>query len=118
MRAGLDSKKGIPKMLHARAYRRYAEETLRVVKVYTIPFDYSWNLTHKLFYRRYPTEREKQNSPVPRTRHLTSSSGALSIQPRLHIDAISAAMISSQRLNRNRAGRILFGLWHVERPVP
>jgi hypothetical protein len=46
MRVGLDSKKGIPKMVHARAYRRYAEETLRVVKVYTILSGYSWKVAY------------------------------------------------------------------------
>jgi hypothetical protein len=46
MRYGLDLKKGLPKMLHAWAYRRYAEETLRVVKVYTSPFQYPWEVAH------------------------------------------------------------------------
>ncbi|KAI0246546.1 hypothetical protein BJV78DRAFT_1253824 [Lactifluus subvellereus] len=32
MRVGLDSKRGLPRMSHARAYRRYAEETLHIVK--------------------------------------------------------------------------------------
>jgi hypothetical protein len=33
MRAGLDLKRGLSKMSHARAYRKYAYETLGIVKV-------------------------------------------------------------------------------------
>jgi hypothetical protein len=37
MRVGLDSKRGLPRMTHVRAYRRYAKETLHIVKVFTVP---------------------------------------------------------------------------------
>ena len=33
MRAGLDLKRGLSKLSHARAYRQYAQETLGFVKV-------------------------------------------------------------------------------------
>jgi hypothetical protein len=33
MRAGLDLKRGLPKLSHARTYRKYAQETLGIVKV-------------------------------------------------------------------------------------
>lgn len=33
MRAGLDLKRGLSKLSHARAYRQYAQETLGIVKV-------------------------------------------------------------------------------------
>ncbi len=33
MRAGLDLKRGLSRLSHARAYRKYAQETLRIFKV-------------------------------------------------------------------------------------
>ena len=33
MRAGLDLKRGLSKLSHARAYRKYAQETLVIIKV-------------------------------------------------------------------------------------
>jgi len=36
MRVGLDSKKGLPKFFHARAYRKYAQETYFVARVSVI----------------------------------------------------------------------------------
>jgi hypothetical protein len=36
MRAGLDSKRGLPKLFHARAYRKYAQETYHIARVFVI----------------------------------------------------------------------------------
>ena len=36
MRVGLDSKRGLPKLFHAREYRKYAQETYRITRVFVI----------------------------------------------------------------------------------
>jgi hypothetical protein len=36
MRVGLDSKGGLPKFFHARAYRKYAQETYHITRVFVI----------------------------------------------------------------------------------
>ena len=36
MRAGLDLKRGLSKLSHARTYRKYAQETLVIIKVFIL----------------------------------------------------------------------------------
>ncbi len=88
MRHGLDGKVGLSKVAHARAYRKYSQETLRVVKVF---FLYS-NILPGLIeaYRRLRTEPGMQSLSHSPTSRTMSKSGALSERLRLSTGPSSA----------------------------
>lgn len=50
MRVGIDSKRGFPKMFHARAFRKYAEATFEVARVFLISLESPRKTVNTIFF--------------------------------------------------------------------
>jgi hypothetical protein len=106
MGVGLDSKRGLRKVSHARAYRKYAEETLHIAMVSIPSSESPQETTYLTFARRSLNEPGILTSKLDRTKHTTTRSNlhAPSLQQRPPIDLTSATRTCSQLLSRAPAG--------------
>ena len=115
IRHGLDTKNGFSKVVHARAYRKYSQETLRVAKVLFLSLV---NIPQRLIgaCRRLLTEPGTQNSSQHMLmNHTISKSSESSERPRRYTGPSSATRTLSQPLSRSRTGKKLSGQWHAAR---
>jgi hypothetical protein len=106
MGVGLDSKRGLRKVSHARAYRKYAEETLHIATVSIPSSESPQETTYLAFGRRSLNEPGILTSLDPHTKHTTTRNNlhAPSLQQRPPIDLTSATRTCSQLLSRVPAG--------------
>jgi hypothetical protein len=99
LRHGLDDKFGVSKIVHARTYRKYARETLRVIQVLFLHLNVLPGLIGP--YRRLLTEPGMQSiSHLPTTRTMSKSS-ASSKGPRQSTEPSSATRTRFQPLSRS-----------------
>lgn len=110
MKAGLDVKRGLSRMSHARAYRKYAHETLGIVKVLIPCCEVGRGLIDAD--RRLLTE---PGMSMPTMSHTMTKKSVSPVQPRPSTGPFSATGMHSQPLNWSRAGRHLCGPWHAPR---
>ena len=116
LRHGLDGKYGVSKIVHARTYRKYAQETLRVIQVLFLYLHVLPGLIGS--YRRLLIEPGMQSiSHLPTTRTM-SKSGAPSGRQRGSTGPFSATRTRFQPLSRSLAGKKPSGRWHVMRLGP
>jgi hypothetical protein len=112
LRHGLDEKFGVSKIVHARTYRKYARETLRVMQVLFLYLSVRLGLIGS-YYRRPLTEPEMQSISHLPTNRTMSKSNASSERPRQSTGPSSATRTRSQPLSRSWAGKKPYGRWHA-----
>ena len=116
MRHGLDGKIGFSKFAHARAYRKYSQETLRVVKVFFLYLNPLPGLIRT--YRRLLIEPGMQSLSHSLTSRRMSKSGVSSKRLRRSTGPSSATRTHSQPRRRGGNGKRPSGRWHAARLGP